>query len=194
TSVLGRLTRRNAVGPRPAAPPYTCRGVGDGADRPSTWAGTHRGERVPLEDLWNLTRRHVVAIAVCALVGVLLAFGWMLLQPKVYTASSSGYVSAGGGQSLSESFSSQTLAQQKAQAYVTLFTNRNVAKAVIDELGLDATPSELVDRITASVPPEGVTIDVTASAPTAAEARDIADADVGAAADDARPMEETGPR
>ena len=146
-----------------------------------------------LEDLWKLTRRHLVAIVVCALLGVLLAFGWMLLQPKVYTASSSGYVTAGGGQSLSESFSSQTLAQQKAEAYVTLFTNRNVAKAVIDELGLNATPSELVDRITATVPPDGVTIDVTASAPTAAEARDIADAVVGAAADEARKMEETGP-
>ena len=38
-----------------------------------------------LEDLWKLTRRQFVVIFVAALVGLLLAFAWMSLQPKVYT-------------------------------------------------------------------------------------------------------------
>lgn len=146
-----------------------------------------------LEDLWKLTRRQLVVIAVCALAGLVLALGWMVLQPKEYTASAGGYVTAGSGQSIGESYSAQTLAQQKASAYVTLFTNREVMQGVIDELGLETTPQELASRITATVPPDGVTITVTAAGPTPEAARDIADAVVVAAAAEAKRMEEAGP-
>ena len=146
-----------------------------------------------LEDLWKLTRRHIIAIVLCAALGLVTSFLWMILQDEVYTANSSGYVTAGGGQSISESFSSQTLAQQKAKAYVTLFTNRNVTEAVVKELKLDATPSELANRITATLPADGVTIEVTAEAGTPAQARDIADAVVKAAAAEAKKMEQAGP-
>lgn len=146
-----------------------------------------------LQDLWTLTRRQFLAIGVGALVGLLLAFAWMTFQPKVYTATAAGYVTAGGGSSIGESYSSQTLAQQKAQAYVTLFTNRRVTEAVIEDVGLDATPQELASRITATVPAEGVSISVTASGPSPAEARDIADSVVTAAAAEAKRIEESGP-
>lgn len=146
-----------------------------------------------LEDLWRLTRRQAVVISVCALVGLLLGFAWMALQPKEYTATAGGYVTAGGGQSIGESYSAQTLAQQKAQAYVTLFTNRRVAKGVIEELDLDSTPQELVTRISATVPPDGVTINVTATGSTPEAARDVADTIVTVAAAEAKRMEEAGP-
>lgn len=146
-----------------------------------------------LEDLWKLTRRQFVVIGVGALVGLLVAFAWMTLQPKVYTATAAGYVTAGGGQSIGESYSSQTLAQQKAQAYVTLFTNRQVTEAVIEDLGLGSTPQQLASRITATVPEEGVSISVSAEGSTPEEARDIADAVVAAAAAEAKKMEEAGP-
>lgn len=146
-----------------------------------------------LQDLWKLTRRQFLVIGVGALVGLLLAFVWMTLQPKVYTATAAGYVTAGGGSSIGESYSSQTLAQQKATAYVTLFTNRRVTETVIKDLGLDTTPQELASRITATVPAEGVSISVTASGPSPAEARDIADSVVTAAAAEAKRIEESGP-
>ncbi|WP_162786729.1 polysaccharide biosynthesis tyrosine autokinase [Janibacter anophelis] len=146
-----------------------------------------------LEDLWKLTRRQFAVIGLCALLGLVLAFGWMLLQPKEYTATAGGYVTAGGGQSIGESYSSQTLAQQKAQAYVTLFTNRRVTQAVIEDLGLETTPQALAGRISATVPPDGVTIEVSAIGPSPEEARDVADAVVTAAAAEAKRIEESGP-
>lgn len=146
-----------------------------------------------LEDLWKLTRRQFVVIGACALAGLLLGFAWMALQPKEYTATAGGYVTAGGGQSIGESYSAQTLAQQKATAYVTLFTNRRVAQSVIEELDLDTTPQELVTRISATVPPDGVTINVTATGSRPEAARDIADTVVTAAAAEAKRMEESGP-
>lgn len=146
-----------------------------------------------LEDLWKLTRRQFAVITLCALMGVVLAFGWMLLQSKEYTATAAGYVTAGGGQSIGESYSSQTLAQQKAKAYVTLFTNRRVTEAVIKDLGLDTTPQALAGRITATVPEDGVSISVTAKGPSPEEARNIADSVVTAAAAEAKRIEESGP-
>lgn len=146
-----------------------------------------------LEDLWKLTRRQFLVIIASAVVGVLLAFAWMVLQDEEYTASAGGYVTAGSGQSIGESYSAQTLAQQKAKAYVTLFTNRQVTQRVIDELGLETTPQALAERITATVPEDGVTITVTATGPTPESARNIADAVVVAAAAEAKNMEEAGP-
>ncbi|WP_435203108.1 polysaccharide biosynthesis tyrosine autokinase [Janibacter sp. GS2] len=146
-----------------------------------------------LQDLWKLTRRQMVTIVAFTVAGLVLAYGWMLLQDKEYTATAGGYVTAGGGQSIGESYSSQTLAQQKAAAYVTLFTNRNVTEAVIDDLGLDSTPQALASRITATLPPDGVTIEVSAVAGEPKEARDIADAVVVAAAAEAKRIEESGP-
>lgn len=146
-----------------------------------------------LEDLWKLVRRQFVLIGLCAVLGLVLAVGWMLLQPKEYTASAAGYVTAGGGSSIGESYSSQTLAQQKAKAYVTLFTNRRVTQSVIKELGLDSTPQQLASRITATVPEDGVSISVTATGPSPEEARDVADAVVKASAAEAKRIEESGP-
>lgn len=146
-----------------------------------------------LEDLWKLTRRQFVVIGLCALLGLGAAFAWMSLQPKVYTATAAGYVTAGGGSSIGESYSSQTLAQQKAEAYATLFSNRRVTQAVIDDLGLDTTAQELATRVTATVPEDGVTISVSADGPSPEEARDIADAVVTAGAAEAKRMEEAGP-
>ncbi|MGW3546349.1 polysaccharide biosynthesis tyrosine autokinase [Janibacter hoylei] len=146
-----------------------------------------------LEDLWKLVRRQFVVIGLCAVLGLVLAVGWMLLQPKEYTASAAGYVTAGGGSSIGESYSSQTLAQQKAKAYVTLFTNRRVTQSVIKELGLDSTPQQLASRITATVPEDGVSISVTATGPSPEEARDVADAVVKASAAEAKRIEESGP-
>ena len=121
-----------------------------------------------------MTRRQFVLIALAALAGLLLAFVWTSVQPKVYTATA-GYVTAGGGSRIGESYSSQTLAQQKAKAYVTLVTNRHVTEAVVKDLGLDATPQALAARITATVPEEGVSISVTASGLSPRAAKSTAD-------------------
>ncbi|MHA7124978.1 YveK family protein [Janibacter indicus] len=146
-----------------------------------------------LEDLWKLTRRQFVVIVAAALMGLILSFAGMSLQPKVYTATAVGYVTAGDGSIIGESYSSQTLPQQKAQAQVTLFTNSRVTEAVIKDLGLDTTPQALASRITATVPPEGASISVTAAGPSPQEAKSIADAVVTAAAAAAKRIEESGP-
>lgn len=146
-----------------------------------------------LDDLWKLTRRHLALILACALAGLVLAFAWMQLQDKQYSASAAGYVTAGGGNSIADSYASQNLAQQKAQSYATLVSNRSVMEAVIETLSLDTTPQELATRVSSNLPEDGVTITVNATAGSPQQARDIADAVVVATAAEAKRMEESGP-
>lgn len=147
-----------------------------------------------LEDLWRLTRRHFMLIGVTALIGTLLAAGWMLTRPKMYTATSQGIVLVPGGDTVSSSIQAQMLAQQRAQQLLPYFDNRNVAEAVIKKLNLDMEPEVLAKRVSASLPDEGSVITVNATAEEPRAARDIADAVVTAASAEAVRVEENAPQ
>lgn len=146
-----------------------------------------------LDDLWRLTRRHFILISVAALIGTLLAGAWMLTRPKLYTATSQGIVQVPTGDSVSSNMQAQLLATQRASQYLPYFSNRNVTKAVIEELGLDMAPETLTQRVSAQLPKDSSVITVSATASDPREARDIADAMIKAATAEARRVEASAP-
>ncbi|GAA2239643.1 polysaccharide biosynthesis tyrosine autokinase [Herbiconiux moechotypicola] len=122
-------------------------------------------------------RAHWVAIVLITLIGGVAAFGWTLLQPKVYQADSSGYVSAGSNSDTGNALVGDNLAQSKVRSYIDVGTSRAVAQFAIDDLGLTNTsPEALVSRIVVSNPTDTVLIKVTAEGPSPSEARDLAEA------------------
>ncbi|WP_075890445.1 polysaccharide biosynthesis tyrosine autokinase [Actinomyces provencensis] len=141
-----------------------------------------------LEDFLKLTRRHLGTILVCMLVGGVGAFGLLKVTPTQYTASSTAYVRVtvptddGTETSANAYYNASQLATQKVKAFVPVFTSQTVAQAVIDDLKLNTTPSELAGRLTASNATNALTINVTATADTADQAREISDAVVDKAA------------
>ncbi|WP_052450293.1 polysaccharide biosynthesis tyrosine autokinase [Actinomyces polynesiensis] len=141
-----------------------------------------------LEDFLKLTRRHLGTILVCMLVGGVGAFGLLNVTPTQYTASSTAYVRVtvptddGTEASANAYYNASQLATQKVKAFVPVFTSQTVAQAVIDDLKLNTTPSELAGRLTASNATNALTINVTATADTADQAREISDAVVDKAA------------
>lgn len=110
------------------------------------------------------------------MLGVATAAGWTLLQPKVYTADASGYVSSASNGDTSSALIGDNLARAKVTSYLDIGSWRSVAEHAIDELGLRTTPEALVQRVEVSNPLDTVVIKVVASASSPEDARDLAEA------------------
>ncbi|MCD1144952.1 polysaccharide biosynthesis tyrosine autokinase [Kocuria sp. LUK] len=143
-------------------------------------------------DLLRLVRNHWRGITLITLLSTLLALGWTLLQPKVYSATASGLVVTVGEQDLASALAGENLAQSKAVSYESLATSRPVAEAVVDELGLDATPEQVLQRVTANVPLDTTEIRVTTEALDPTESADLANAWVVALAEQVQELETGG--
>ncbi|MEX5256841.1 polysaccharide biosynthesis tyrosine autokinase [Kocuria arenosa] len=143
-------------------------------------------------DLLRLVRTHWRAITLITLLCTLLALGWTLIQPKIYSATASGLVVATGEQDLASALAGNNLAQSKAVSYESLATSRPVAESVIDELDLDATPEELLPRIATDVPVDTPELRITADAEDPTEAADLANAWVVALAGQVQELESQG--
>ncbi len=130
-----------------------------------------------LRDYLRIVRAHWIGLVVCLLLGTGLAFGWALLQPRVYTADANGYVAAAGDRDDTNSnYVATSIAMQKVKSYVELGTWRSVAEHAIAELGLNVTPEELVERVTVTNPIDTVILEVAANGSTPEAARDLASA------------------
>jgi capsular exopolysaccharide synthesis family protein len=73
-------------------------------------------------------------------------------------------------------YQTSQFAMQRVKSYTSVVNSPAVLQPVIDELKLGGTVADLNKRVSADAPPDTVLIDVTAEAPTAKEAADIANA------------------
>lgn len=143
-----------------------------------------------LDDILRLSRRHIITLVLSTLLGIALAAGWVALQKPVYTATATGVVQAKAGTgTVSESLSGNSLAITKSKTYVTYFSSQPVAERVIEELGLDTSPSSLADRVTAKVEEETPNITVSARGDSPERAKELADAVVAETAEYVRELE-----
>ncbi|GAA1799120.1 polysaccharide biosynthesis tyrosine autokinase [Agromyces neolithicus] len=129
-----------------------------------------------LRDYLRGLRRHWIAILLMTVVGASAGYGWTLLQTPVYVAGASGYVSSTGVEDLGTSTLGDSLARSKVATYLEIAGFRTVAEHAIDELGLDTTPENLVQRIEVSNPPDTTFIKVDAEGPSPESARALAEA------------------
>lgn len=123
----------------------------------------------------RILRANWMAVVAALFAGIILAAGWSLLQPRVYTASTSGYVAAAGTSDIGSSMVGNQLAQSKVRSYVDIGSWRSVATYAIGSLGLDASPEALVQRVTVTNPSDTVVLRVSATASTPEGARDLAE-------------------
>lgn len=129
-----------------------------------------------LEGYLRILRAHWLAIVMLTLVGIAGASGWLLLQPKMYTAESSGYVSSRSASDTGLALAGDSLARAKVKSYIDIGSWRSVAEHTIDELGLSTSPEALVSNVNVTNPADTVVVKVTATASTPEHARDIAEA------------------
>ncbi len=142
-----------------------------------------------LTDYWRIFRAHWLAILLCTAVGGLAAFGWALVQPKVYTADASGIVSAGVSEDLGSALTGDNYAKSRVKSYLDIAKSRKVASYAIENLGLDASPENLIGRISVTNPLDTAVIKVSALAGTPEAARDLAEAWVNGISDQVNELE-----
>lgn len=130
-----------------------------------------------LRDYLLVLRTHWLPILMLTLAGLAVALGWTMTQPRLYTATASGYVTATDmrGESGSSLVGDQ-LARGKVKSYLDIGSWRTVAEYAIDQLGLATTPEALVSSVQVSNPLDTVVIHVAATAREPEAARDLAQA------------------
>ncbi|MDE0545353.1 polysaccharide biosynthesis tyrosine autokinase [Microbacterium sp. C7(2022)] len=130
-----------------------------------------------LRDYLRILRAHWVGIVLLTLLGIAVAWGYTALQPRVYTATASGYVAATStGSDSGSSLVGDQLARSKVTSYIDIGSWRSVAEYAIADLGLDTTPEQLVTQVDVTNPTDTVVIHVSASADSPEAARDLAEA------------------
>jgi succinoglycan biosynthesis transport protein ExoP len=144
---------------------------------------------VTVVDFVRLTRANLKIIFVMFSLGLLVALLYTSRQPVVYTATSKGYVAVNSGSSVSDVFSATSLAQQKLSSYVQLATSTRVADDVIAELKLSDSSGDIASRFTAEGATDNPSLTIFANAGSPAEARDLANAVIGAMSKEAARLE-----
>lgn len=122
-------------------------------------------------DFLRLSRRNWRTLAVGLVLGLLVAGGYTLLQPKVYQASSAGYVVPSGQGDI---FGASEAALSRAASYAQLITSKPVFEAIAANPELDLQGESLEGRLSAEVAPNSTLLVVTASAPSGQSAAALA--------------------
>lgn len=147
-----------------------------------------------LLEFLRLTRANILLLLLGLLLGALAGLGYASLQPKVYTASSSGYVTFTSSNDPSDygpgdAFSGDQAAQAKAKSYVPLLTSAPVAEKIQHKTGTPLSPQQIQGSISASVEDNSTLIRVQTSASTAEDAAKLANTALEATADEVREIE-----
>ncbi|KYH44494.1 polysaccharide biosynthesis tyrosine autokinase [Branchiibius sp. NY16-3462-2] len=142
-----------------------------------------------IDEYYRILRRHWKVIIAATLAAIAVMFVWDLFQPRVYQASSSGYVTAGPSQNLSEASFGDQLAKSRATSYVDVAQSRAVAERVIDDLNLQTTPAALINQISVEQPTDTVLLRISANASSPEQAQAIANAWVKALAAQVKQIE-----
>lgn len=146
-----------------------------------------------LADCLRLLRVYWKAIVAFTLLATLAAFGWTLLQPKIYASESSGIVVTPGSDNVSLSLAGDSLAKAKVKNYESVAKSRLVANRVIASLDLKTTADALLGAISVKVPLDTAEIRVTAQSPDPGTAQRVADAWVNGLAAEVKAIETATP-
>src|SRR6187551_3445910 len=129
-----------------------------------------------LQDYMRIFRQRWVAIVVATVLGGLLAYGWTLTQPKIYTANGSAIVSTGTSASIGDALVGDNYAKSRVKSYLDIAKSRQVAQYAIDKLGVADSPDGLVGSVTVSNPLDTAVLRVAANGSTPEEARALVEA------------------
>ncbi|MFI5509957.1 Wzz/FepE/Etk N-terminal domain-containing protein [Mycobacterium sp. NPDC051804] len=107
-----------------------------------------------------------------------LAAGFLVgdMQPKSYTATTTLFLGSPASVDSAGAYNGDLFSQQRAETYVSLVGNRDLAVKVIDDLRLELTPEELSTEVVASQVPKTVLLNISVTDRSPQRAAEIANA------------------
>lgn len=141
-------------------------------------------------DLVRIMRANLKLLVLAALIGTLLAAGYTLTRPTLYTASSTAQVIAGNSVDANAAVLSQQLSSGRAGYYAQLASSSGVANRIVEQSKGSLKPGDFAVAGASSEGSATLTLLATASSP--AKAQRAADLARTALADEAKYMETVG--
>lgn len=138
--------------------------------------GVRKVSILEFSDYLRVLRRNWITIVACAVLGLFAAAAASLALKPTYTAETKLFVAIQNSGSVLELQQGNTFSQSRVQSYVETASTPVVLQPVIDSLGLDITPAELSQRVSATADLNTVIVTITAEDTSPAQAAAIAQA------------------
>lgn len=113
-------------------------------------------------------------VVVTLVIGIGAAIVATLVTPPQYTSNAQLFVSTTGGTSSTESYQGDQFSQQRATSYAQILSSEILGQRVSDALGLDLSGNAVASKVTATVVPQTVLLDVSVTDSSADRAASIA--------------------
>src|SRR5690606_27990207 len=144
---------------------------------------------VELKDYWRTLRRRWKTVVACLLIAVAAAAALTLRATPQYASTAQLFVSTSQSETSGDAYSGRPFASQRVSSYADMVSSHRLAERVNDALGADYEPEELAEKVSATVTPETVLLEVTATDEDPEVARNIAQAYAEALASMVRDLE-----
>lgn len=129
-----------------------------------------------LNDYLKMVKRNWITIVASALLALLLAGAASLIVRPSYLAETKLFVAIQGSGSITELQQGNTFSQARVRSYVETVGTPAVLQPAIDRLGLDMTPAELREKVSAGADLNTVIITISVNDPSPVQAAAIAQA------------------
>lgn len=129
-----------------------------------------------LQQFLKVLRSRWITVCLTAVIPILAAVAYTVVQTPLYEASTRLFVSTTAGSSVADLYSGNRLSQDRVQSYTQLVMGETLAQRTIDRLGLDMPAATLKENVTATSKAGTVLIDVAVRDASPVRARDIANA------------------
>jgi Mrp family chromosome partitioning ATPase/capsular polysaccharide biosynthesis protein len=138
-------------------------------------------------------RENWACVATFTLIGIIVALAFSLSVKPKFVATSEIFLSTPrfGNVSLpaDSPFLADGFSQQRARSYVPLASRVDLARRVVDRLGIDLRPADLAAATSAWTPPDTVLLDIAVESSSPHDAKILADAVTAELATDIRTLE-----
>ena len=141
-------------------------------------------------DFVRTTRANLVLLIAGIVIGAIAGLGYSLLQPKVYAASASGYVTVGQSGTI-DVLSGSNAAKERARSYSAIVSSEAVAK-IIQEQNSDLSIGTIRGSLSATTEENSSLIKVRATASSPEQARVLANSALHATAQYIENIEKNG--